>query len=66
MAEFCHQCTESVLGIDGAKNDLKGLVPKGMFVDVICEGCGFVVVDHAGKCVSPDCEDHGGKTNERN
>jgi hypothetical protein len=60
MADFCRQCTIKVLGMDGDKNDLKGLstladTEKELYPVVLCEGCGPIQVDHTGKCVSTDC-----------
>lgn len=54
MAEFCTECSIKVLGEDF--RDLAGLstpedTAKGLFCEVICEGCGFVQVDHTGKCL---------------
>lgn len=48
MADFCHQCSEDLFGQD--YRDLAGLCEPGEFVGVICEGCGFVSVDHEGVC----------------
>jgi hypothetical protein len=60
MADFCKQCTEQHLGMDGTKNDMVGLstyedTKNGLYSMVLCEGCGPVQVDHTGKCVSVDC-----------
>ena len=60
MAEFCKQCVEDVLGLPGDKNDFVGIQTEettkaGLFSVVICEGCGFIQVDHTGRCVSTDC-----------
>jgi hypothetical protein len=63
MADFCRQCSVSVLGIDDQDyfGDLSGLISEeevktGLGACVICEGCGFVRVDHTGKCLGgPDC-----------
>ena len=56
MADFCKQCTEYYFG-KGKKNDLSGFstkkdTKKGVYVNVLCEGCGFTWVDHNGKCVA--------------
>ena len=52
MADFCKECSINMWGVD--TKDLAGLitkeeVDKGLGVQVICEGCGFIRVDHAGK-----------------
>lgn len=62
MSDFCKQCSEKLMGKD--YGDLRGLskpedTANGLFAPVICEGCGFVYVDHTGKCVGGDCmENH--------
>jgi len=58
MADFCTQCSIEIFGEDGG--DLSGITnekytKKGIFVAVICEGCGLIQVDHTGKCVANDC-----------
>lgn len=70
MSDYCFQCTEKYLGMPGDKNDLSGIstpqdTANDMFASVICEGCGFVFVDHEGRCVSesPDCMDNHGSQN---
>jgi hypothetical protein len=60
MADFCRQCTELYLGIDGDKNDFVGeTTPEDTaaytFGVVLCEGCGSTLVDHTGACVAPNC-----------
>ena len=57
MAEFCRQCSLTSLGIpdDEYLKDLEGLTTpeetkQGILALVICEGCGFVSVDHTGRC----------------
>ena len=56
MADFCYDCTEELFGQKYAiNNDMSGLVSKeeyeqyGITVKVLCEGCGFIEVDHRGK-----------------
>jgi len=58
MADFCKKCSEELFGED--MRDLAGLisaekVAKGFGAMVICEGCGGVLVDHEGRCISKDC-----------
>lgn len=63
MADFCRQCSIGIFQADS--RDLAGLTDvidtaAGLFASVICEGCGPTYVDHAGRCVMPDClERHG-------
>lgn len=62
MADYCMQCSGQLFG--GPTNDLSGLsTPEntmdGLFPIVLCEGCGTIQVDHTGRCVSPDCLEHG-------
>lgn len=52
MADFCKACSMENFGFDA--RDLAGLCQKGFFAQVICEGCGEILVDHTGKCCS--CE----------
>lgn len=68
MADYCKQCSIKWFGEDF--HDLAGMstaedTRKGMYAVVICEGCGYVLVDHEGTCVSTNCpEGHGGKDGE--
>lgn len=61
MADFCLQCSVA-MGFDFP--DLDGIsteedTKKGLFANVICEGCGFIQVDHTGKCITVGClENH--------
>lgn len=61
MAEFCKQCAAAM----GFEPDFVGAstaedTANGLFVVVLCEGCGPIQVDHTGKCISTDClEKHG-------
>lgn len=62
MSDFCKQCSIELLGED--YKDLAGLsteedTANGLYVQVLCEGCGVVQVDHEGACVSPYCTEHG-------
>ncbi|MFC1453656.1 hypothetical protein ACFLQL_00565 [Verrucomicrobiota bacterium] len=68
MADFCKQCVEELFDgpQEGVTNDMEGLsteedTKEGLFPSVLCEGCGFIQVDHTGKCVTPDCPKHGKK-----
>ncbi len=58
MADFCQQCSFELFGDDF--KELAGLsteedTKNGLYPVVICEGCGYIQVDHEGKCVSEDC-----------
>lgn len=44
--------------------DLSGLsteadTANGLYCFTICEGCGYIQVDHLGNCVTPDCLENG-------
>jgi hypothetical protein len=55
MADFCKACSIDNFGRD--YGDLRGLGPKcdeGYGYPVICEGCGFILVDHLGNCFKCD------------
>ncbi len=47
MADFCGQCMKEKFG-EGIPSDFEGEAPEGETVSVICEGCGFIEVDHTG------------------
>ena len=56
MADFCYDCTEELFGQQYAKdNDMASIVSReeyeqhGITAKVLCEGCGFIEVDHIGK-----------------
>jgi hypothetical protein len=60
MADFCKQCSAEH-GFDN--RDLVGLstpedTARELFVLVLCEGCGWILVDHEGTCVSDCLEGH--------
>ena len=61
MADFCRECSIFHFGKDF--EELKGLCKEGQIVATICEGCGFVCVDHNGKCQGGEAcaEKHGQK-----
>lgn len=50
MSDYCRDCWEELFG-DGYENDLKGLCEPGEKIGVLCEGCGFIYVDHNGNRV---------------
>lgn len=53
MADFCQQCSIDIFGEDF--KELAYLCEEGMYVTVICEGCGVTCVDHEGRCCVDDC-----------
>ena len=64
MADFCQQCSVEMFDMDfgdlSGLGDGKKLEPdKGWLV--LCEGCGPIVVDDGGRCVSDDCLKKHGK-----
>ena len=57
MADFCWDCTEEMFGPESAPvNDFRHLISeeehkRDYVMEVLCEGCGFIRVDHNGKRV---------------
>lgn len=58
MSDYCAQCTITVLGIDGEKNDYRNIgacdpvdLAPGEGYPVLCEGCGPTLVDKTGNCL---------------
>jgi hypothetical protein len=50
MADFCWKCLADELAPEcPERNDLRGLCEPGEMVEVFCEGCGYIAVDHQGK-----------------
>tara|TARA_R100001163_G_C5059988_1_gene196723 strand:- start:343 stop:528 length:186 start_codon:yes stop_codon:yes gene_type:complete len=56
VADFCYDCTEELFGQQYAKdNDMASIVSReeyeqhGITAKVLCEGCGFIEVDHRGR-----------------
>ena len=61
MADFCQQCSKEVFGKD--HGDLKGCieemqVKRGFAATALCEHCGFIQVDHEGKCLTHTDKEH--------
>jgi len=55
MADFCQECHDQLFGHD-IECGLAGLIEEekvreGYVVNVLCESCGFIQVDHEGKKV---------------
>lgn len=63
MAVFCQQCSIDVWDED--TKDMASLTTieeeaKGLYVEILCEGCGIIQVDHDGRCVTNNClKEHG-------
>ncbi len=62
MADFCKQCSIEIFKEDF--KELADIAYPNQQVGVICEGCGYVLVDEHGACVDPNCSKHG-ETNEQ-
>lgn len=59
MSDFCKQCSIDLFGKDF--EDLRGLTTpadtdNGLYAPAICEGCGFIQVNHEGECITTDCD----------
>ena len=57
MSDFCKECSEEHLGHDFC--DLAFIVSeeqylRGKAARVLCEGCGWIVVDHNGKRIGDE------------
>ena len=52
MADFCWDCCERHLGVEGEKNDMLGLCEEDEIVHVLCEGCGEITVNKKGQRVN--------------
>lgn len=46
MADFCKDCSIELFGEDF--NDFAGLCKENEMIYVLCEGCGWVYVNHFG------------------
>lgn len=51
MADFCKKCSIEHFGEDFG--DLTGICLEGQVVETICEGCGWIKVDHQGNEIPP-------------
>lgn len=63
MSDYCRQCSLDIMGVENY-SDMTGLstaddTANGLYSFGICEGCGYIQVDHEGSCVSPDCLENG-------
>lgn len=56
MSEFCLQCSKR-LGAPEGWSDFEKIVEEGITTEVLCEGCGYIRVDHNGRCLThPNCD----------
>lgn len=59
MADFCRQCYQELWDEDQSDLDHfgKGKPPlePGYGYPALCEGCGPILVNDAGECISNDC-----------
>lgn len=58
MADFCRQASLELFDQDF--NDLAGLCPPGTMVEVLCEDCGWSIVNYRGECLEGELCKHGG------
>lgn len=59
MADFCEQCSDELFGGQYGSSDFYFTEPceNGEGYPVICEGCGYVLVDNNGVCLGGEgCE----------
>lgn len=61
MADFCRQCTKEVWGEDDSDFVLETSNANEQTAYVLCEGCGYILVNGAGTCIDPTCKLHGEK-----
>lgn len=63
MADLCRQCSIDTFGFDSGDLANLGPLEPGTGHSVICEGCGFILVDESGNCIlcdlHPDKPGHG-------
>lgn len=53
MSDFCKACSEEMFDKD--YGDLARFCPERSVAKVLCEGCGHIIVNHEGVCISTDC-----------
>lgn len=64
MSDFCRQCAQELFGDEERfLQDCAGMVEKheveqGYTAGALCESCGFIRVDHEGRCVDISCSKH--------
>ncbi len=65
MASFCKQCSIELFGEDFRDLANIGALEPGMGWCVLCEDCGWTIVDSDGKCIAERCSKHGPKRHDR-
>ncbi len=57
MADFCKQCANEIFNTDGDFVNCCTLEnnENDRYAVVLCEGCGPILVNYLGECVSEDC-----------
>jgi len=59
MAEFCRQCNWELWGEEPSDLDHFGQgkppLEEGYGYPAICEGCGFILVNDTGSCITKNC-----------
>jgi hypothetical protein len=59
MADFCKQCWWEIFHEDRTDFDHFGKdkppLEPGYGYPALCEGCGIILVDDQGRCISDDC-----------
>lgn len=73
MSDLCRQCTKEIWGEDSSDFDIYPSDDHNKFdfdggeqiqnSKVLCEGCGYILVNRYGSCVDPDCQIHGDHNN---
>lgn len=48
MADFCNKCTHDITNGEYSTSDFDGLCKPDEKSLVLCEGCGYIYVDHLG------------------
>lgn len=64
MSDYCQQCSIDIFGKDF--KELADIALEGEFATAICEGCGSIVIDHNGTCLSACLRHHSTKWEEEN
>lgn len=59
MADFCKQCSVELFGVDNGDlvRDSSEVLKEDEGFPEICEGCGYIWVNHSGECIGP-CKKH--------
>lgn len=54
MADFCKACSIEMFGEDSHDLAIGPPPPSGKGYAVICEGCGYILVNELGECIACD------------